>query len=199
MFTSRAEYRLSLRADNADQRLTGLGEDLGIVGRERSAAFQAKMAALDEARKLTRALTLTPNEAGRYGISVRQDGVRRSAFDLLALQDVEWTRLEGIWPELGGLEGAITEQLRIDSHYAGYLERQDADIVAFRKDESLLLPNDLDYAAVTGLSTECRLKLGAIRPLTLGQAARIEGMTPAALTLVLAHVKAGARRHAAGL
>jgi tRNA uridine 5-carboxymethylaminomethyl modification enzyme len=199
MFTSRAEYRLSLRADNADQRLTGLGENFGIVGRERSTAFQAKMAALDKARKLTRALTVTPNEAARYGINVRQDGVRRSAFDLLALKDGEWTRLEGIWPELGGLEAGIAEQLQIDSHYAGYLERQDADIVAFRKDESLLLPNDLDYAAVAGLSTECRFKLGAIRPLTLGQAARIEGMTPAALTLVLAHVKARARRHAAGL
>ena len=199
MFTSRAEYRLSLRTDNADQRLTGLGEDLGIVGKERSTAFQAKMAALDRARKLTGALTITPNEAARCGINVRQDGVRRSAFDLLALKDVEWPILEGIWPDLGGIADAIREQLQIDSHYAGYMERQEADIVAFRKDESLLLPNDLDYAAVTGLSTECRLKLGAIRPLTLGQAARIDGMTPAALTLVLAHVKAGARRHAAGL
>jgi len=198
MFTSRAEYRLSLRADNADQRLTGLGEKLGIVGTERSAAFQAKMKALDEARQLTRELSLTPSEAARYGINVRQDGVRRSAFDLLALREVEWPVLEGIWPELKGLEDAITEQLEIDSHYAGYMERQEADIVAFRKDESLLLPNDLDYAAVTGLSTECRLKLAAVRPLTLGQAARIDGMTPAALTLVLAHVRAGARRHAAG-
>jgi len=197
MFTSRAEYRLSLRADNADQRLTGLGEQLGIVGAERAAAFQAKMAALVEARKLTRNLTVTPNEATGYGITVRQDGVRRSAFDLLALKGVEWPMLQGIWPQLGGLEAMITEQLQIDAHYAGYLERQEADIVAFRKDESLLLPNDLDYTAVVGLSTECRLKLAAIRPLTLGQAARIDGMTPAALTLVLAHVRAGARRYAA--
>jgi len=197
MFTSRAEYRLSLRADNADQRLTGLGEQLGIVGAERAAVFQAKMAALVEARKLTRNLTVTPNEATGYGITVRQDGVRRSAFDLLALKGVEWPMLQGIWPQLGGLEAMITEQLQIDAHYAGYLERQEADIVAFRKDESLLLPNDLDYTAVVGLSTECRLKLAAIRPLTLGQAARIDGMTPAALTLVLAHVRAGARRYAA--
>ncbi len=197
MFTSRAEYRLSLRADNADQRLTGLAEQLGIVGAERAAAFQAKMAALVEARKLTRNLTVTPNEATGYGITVRQDGVRRSAFDLLALKGVEWPMLQGIWPQLGGLEAMITEQLQIDAHYAGYLERQEADIVAFRKDESLLLPNDLDYTAVVGLSTECRLKLAAIRPLTLGQAARIDGMTPAALTLVLAHVRAGARRYAA--
>ena len=197
MFTSRAEYRLSLRADNADQRLTGLAEQLGIVGAERAAVFQAKMAALVEARKLTRNLTVTPNEATGYGITVRQDGVRRSAFDLLALKGVEWPMLQGIWPQLGGLEAMITEQLQIDAHYAGYLERQEADIVAFRKDESLLLPNDLDYTAVVGLSTECRLKLAAIRPLTLGQAARIDGMTPAALTLVLAHVRAGARRYAA--
>jgi tRNA uridine 5-carboxymethylaminomethyl modification enzyme len=197
MFTSRAEYRLSLRADNADQRLTGLGEALGIIGSKRRAAFAGKTRRLAEARGRAQSLTLTPNEAARYGIAVRQDGVRRSAIDLLTLPGIDFGRLAAIWPELSGIAPDVAEQLEIDAHYAGYLDRQEADILAFRRDESLLLPEGLDYGAVTGLSTECRLKLAAIRPRTLGQAARIEGLTPAALTLVLAHVKArAAGKHA---
>ena len=198
MFTSRAEYRLMLRADNADQRLTGLADRLGIAGSERLLAFRDKIARLEEGRATALACTLTPNEAGRYGMTVRQDGVRRTAIDLLALPDVSWATLTGIWPHLGAIQPDIVEQLEIDARYAGYLERQEADILAFRRDESLLLPDGLDYGAICGLSTECRLKLSAVRPRTLGQAARIDGVTPAALTLVLAHVKAGARRHAAG-
>jgi tRNA uridine 5-carboxymethylaminomethyl modification enzyme len=198
MFTSRAEYRLTLRADNADQRLTGLASSLGIVSAERVSAFNDKMARLADGRATALACTATPNEAARHGLTVRQDGVRRSAIDLLALPDVSWATVTGIWPHLAAIRPDIVEQLEIDALYAGYLERQEADILAFQRDESLLLPDALDYAAICGLSTECRLKLSSIRPRTLGQAARIDGVTPAALTLVLAHVKAGARRHAAG-
>src|SRR5258705_6400356 len=199
MFPSRAEYRLTLRADNADQRLTGLGEQIGIIGMERSTAFRKKLGELEAARALANRLSLTSSEAARLGIAVRQDGVRRSASELLSLPEVDVARLARIWPELGGMAREIAEQLEIDAHYAGYLDRQDADIVAFRRDESLSLPEGFDYGAVVGLSTECRLKLMAVKPRTLGQAARIDGVTPAALTLVLAQIKAGAvRRHAAG-
>jgi tRNA uridine 5-carboxymethylaminomethyl modification enzyme len=198
MFTSRAEYRLTLRADNADQRLTGLAGSLGIASAERTAVFRGKMARLDAGRAAALACSLTPNVAGRFGMNVRQDGVRRTAIDLLALPDVTWSSLTAIWPALQAIQSDIVEQLEIDARYAGYLERQEADILAFRKDEGLLLPVGLDYEAICGLSTECRLKLSAVRPRTLGQAARVDGITPAALTLVLAHVRAGARRHAAG-
>jgi tRNA uridine 5-carboxymethylaminomethyl modification enzyme len=199
MFTSRAEYRLTLRADNADQRLTQLGIDFGIIGAERQAVFRSKMASLQAARSLASRLVLTSHEAAQRGIAVRQDGVRRNACELLALPGVDVARLAIIWPELGAVAPEIAEQLEIDAHYAGYLDRQDADILAFRRDESLLLPADFDYASVAGLSTECQLKLATVRPLTLGQAARIDGITPAALTLVLARIKGAApRRHVAG-
>src|ERR1051326_4065262 len=197
MFTSRAEYRLTLRADNADQRLTDIGEKLGIVGQERSDAFRHKLERLQQARALAAGLNLTSAEAARRGIAVRQDGVRRSVTELLALPDVTMASLARIWPELAEISAEIAEQLEIDAHYAGYLDRQEADIIAFRRDESLQLPQDLDYAGVVGLSTECRMKLSSIRPRTLGQAARIDGITPAALTLILAHIKAASgQRHA---
>jgi tRNA uridine 5-carboxymethylaminomethyl modification enzyme len=197
MFTSRAEYRLTLRADNADQRLTSAGEKLGIVGQERSRAFRQKLEQLQQARALAGGLNLTSAEAARRGIAVRQDGARRNVTELLALPDVTMASLAGIWPELAKIPAEIAEQLEIDAHYAGYLDRQEADIIAFRRDESLQLPQDLDYTGVVGLSTECRLKLSSIRPHTLGQAARIDGITPAALTLILAHIKAAAgQRHA---
>jgi tRNA uridine 5-carboxymethylaminomethyl modification enzyme len=194
MFTSRAEYRLSLRADNADQRLTPVGLAAGCVGSTRAAAFAAKMDALDGARARMAALNLTPNEAQKHGIAIRLDGVRRDALELLALPGVDFGVICRIWPELGCFPGNIREQLEIDAQYAGYLGRQEADILAFRRDEGLRLPEGLDYGAVSGLSTEVRQKLGAIRPETLGQAARIDGVTPAALTLVLAHVRAGTKR-----
>jgi tRNA uridine 5-carboxymethylaminomethyl modification enzyme len=193
MFTSRAEYRLTLRADNADQRLTRIGEGLCVVGSERSTVFAKKLDRLTAARARMAALNLTPNEAAQRGMAIRQDGVRRSANDLLSLPDVEFSTLAAIWPELGEFAPEIVEQLEIDAHYAGYLDRQEADILAFRRDESRALPADLDYGAVNGLSTEARLKLEAIRPATLGQAGRIQGVTPAALTLVLAHVRGLAR------
>jgi len=187
MFTSRAEYRLTLRADNADQRLTELGDTGGIVSSERSAAFQNKLMRLDVSRETMGSLNLTPNEAAKHGIAIRLDGVRRNALELLSLTDIG--SLTRIWPELGSMDPDIVEQLEIDAQYAGYLDRQDADIIAFRRDEDRALPAGLDYGAVIGLSNEVRQKLERIRPATLGQAARIEGVTAAALTLVLAHVK----------
>ncbi len=189
MFTSRAEYRLSLRADNADQRLTKLGESAGIVGVERQKAFAAKMEELAVSRETMTALSLTPNEAAKLGLLIRQDGVRRTALDLLSLPGVDFPVLTRIWPSLAQMKPEIVEQLEIDAQYSGYLDRQEADVLAFRRDEARALPSGLDYSAVIGLSTEVRGKLERIRPLTLGQAARIEGVTSAALTLVLAHVK----------
>ncbi|HEY2836978.1 MAG TPA: FAD-dependent oxidoreductase, partial [Rhizomicrobium sp.] len=193
MFTSRAEYRLTLRADNADQRLTGWGDEAGLIGQERREAFTAKLERLAVSRETMGRLTLTPNEAAKYGLAVRLDGIRRSAQELLSLPQVEFRHLATIWPELGALAPDVVEQLEIDAQYAGYLDRQEADILAFRRDESRALPEDLDYRAVIGLSNEVRQKLEAIRPATLGQAGRIEGVTSAALTLVLAHVK-GAKK-----
>jgi tRNA uridine 5-carboxymethylaminomethyl modification enzyme len=193
MFTSRAEYRLTLRADNADQRLTDLGTDVGLVGAERRDAFTDKKQRLAVSRETMAGLSLTTAQAAAAGLAVRQDGVRRSALGLLSLPDVEFARLAQIWPQLTGFAPDVVEQLEIDAQYAGYLDRQDADILAFRRDESRALPVDLDYRQVIGLSNEARQKLETIRPQTLGQAGRIEGVTSAALTLVLAYVK-GAKK-----
>ena len=193
MFTSRAEYRLSLRADNADQRLTPLGQKAGIVGTERAQAFAQKLERLDVSRETMISLSLTPAQAARHGLTIRQDGVRRSAMDLLSLPEVDFTTLTLIWPEIAAISPEIVEQLEIDAQYAGYMDRQQADIIAFRRDEARALPASLDYAAIHGLSNEVRQKLEAIRPATLGQAARIEGVTAAALTLVLAHLKSAKR------
>jgi tRNA uridine 5-carboxymethylaminomethyl modification enzyme len=192
MFTSRAEYRLTLRADNADRRLTPVFDKAGVVGAERCAAFADKSARLEVAQARMEALSLTPNQAQRHAIQVKLDGTRRNALDLLSLPEVDFPVLQRIWPELEGIGADVAEQLETDAQYAGYLGRQEADILAFRRDEALVLPSGLDYAAVSGLSTEAAQKLAAIRPVTLGQAARIDGVTPAALTLVLAHVKARA-------
>ncbi|MEX6632747.1 tRNA uridine-5-carboxymethylaminomethyl(34) synthesis enzyme MnmG [Hyphococcus lacteus] len=193
MFTSRAEYRLTLRADNADQRLTPLGIAAGIVGEERAAMFHVKQSALDAARLWAIETTLTPNEAAKHGLKINQDGRRRNIMDLLSLPDVSLANLAAIWPALSALSPAVAEQLEFDALYSGYLHRQEADIVAFKKDESLALPADLDYSAITGLSNEVRNKLVEARPTTLGQAGRIEGVTPAALALLLAWVKKNAR------
>ncbi len=197
MFTSRAEYRLTLRSDNADQRLTPMGDKAGFVGRERRDAFSRKLESLAVSRETMTRLNLTSAAAAKQGLNVRQDGARRTAMQLLSLPEVDFPALARIWPELGGIASDIVEQLEIDAQYAGYLDRQDADILAFRRDEARALPAALDYGAVSGLSNEVRQKLERIRPATLGQAARIEGVTAAALTLVLAHVKGGARKASA--
>ncbi|MEO1014548.1 MAG: tRNA uridine-5-carboxymethylaminomethyl(34) synthesis enzyme MnmG [Pseudomonadota bacterium] len=196
IFTSRAEYRLTLRADNADQRLTPAGDEIGLVGSERSQAFHVKRRRLSEAREMARALELTPTEAARRGVKINQDGRRRNVFDLLSLPNVSFRDVCGIWPELGDLSGDIVEQLEIEALYAGYLDRQEADIVAFKRDEDLKLPADLPYEEIDGLSAEARQRLLAARPLTLGQAGRVEGVTPAALAVVLAWVKRNDARRA---
>jgi tRNA uridine 5-carboxymethylaminomethyl modification enzyme len=189
MFTSRAEYRLTLRADNADQRLTPIGLRLGCVGAPRERRFAAKSAALAAARRRLAELRMTPPALRRCGIAVNEDGIARGAAELLALPGIDVARLAQVWPELGSLAPEIAEQLEIDARYAGYLERQERDIASFRRDEALLLPADLDYAAVGSLSREIRDKLAAARPATLGAAARISGVTPAALVALLKHAK----------
>ena len=189
MFTSRAEYRLRLRQDNADQRLTAKGIARGCVGSVRAAAFAEKMAALEAGRAMLGKLSATPNELKLQGLNINQDGIRRNALELLSYPEISAQRLGTIWPEITGLAPVIAEQLEIDGRYAGYIKRQDADIVAFRRDEALTLPLDLDYDAVGSLSTEVRMKLKAARPATLGAAARISGITPAALIVLLRHVR----------
>jgi len=189
MFTSRAEFRLRLRADNADQRLTAKGLALGCVGAERAARFEAKALALDDARRTAKTLSLTPPEAVRAGFKVNPDGQRRTLAQLLAYREISFDDLAQIWPAIADWAPELREQIEIDAAYAGYLDRQDADVVAFRRDEALTLPAGLDYAGVGGLSNEVREKLAAVRPATLGQAARIEGVTPGALTALLAHVR----------
>ena len=189
MFTSRAEYRLVLRADNADQRLTPMGERVGCVGSERARAFAAKSAELARARALARESRLSPTALRAKGIAVNEDGVSRSVADLLANPDLNLTRLGAIWPVLGTISASVGEQIEIDSRYAGYLSRQEAEIAAFRKDEALLLPRGLDYGAIGSLSHEIRTKLAAAEPATLGAASRISGVTPAALAALLRYVK----------
>src|SRR3954466_1219100 len=196
MFTSRAEYRLTLRADNADQRLTDKGIALGCVGQARSVRHGAKMAALNAAKARTKLLTLTPNEAARHGLALNRDGHRRSAFELLAYPEIEWTALQGIWPALSAIEPSIAVHLEIDAKYDVYLKRQTADVDAFRRDEGLVLA-DIDYADVPGLSNEARSRLEAARPRTVGQAGRLDGLTPAALGILAAYLRREGRRRTA--
>jgi tRNA uridine 5-carboxymethylaminomethyl modification enzyme len=197
MFTSRAEYRLTLRADNADQRLTGQGIAIGCVGAERAARHRTKMAELEGARALARSVSLTPSEAQRHGLALNRDGQRRTAFELLAYPNLGLMDLARIWPELGRLAPSTAAQLEIDAKYAVYLDRQAEDVAAFRRDEGLVLPEDLDFAQISGLSNEMKQKFAAQRPRTVGQASRLDGVTPAALTLLAAHVRRGSRRRAA--
>ena len=193
MFTSRAEYRLTLRADNADQRLTARGLALGCVGARRRSRHASKMAALEAARDFARSVSLTPNEADRHGLALNKDGQRRSAFELLSHPNIAIADLAKVWPRLADLPPKIAAQVEIDAKYDVYLSRQAADIAAYRRDESLELPDGLDYSQLSGLSNEVRQKLNATRPRTIGQAARMDGITPAALTLLVAHLKRNGR------
>jgi len=189
MFTSRAEDRLSLREDKADQRLTARGVELGLVGSDRAEMFHVKQSALDAGRKVFKAVNLTPNAAQTYGWKVNQDGQRRSAWEYLAYPSITMTDIAMAFPELASIESEIKAQLAIEAMYAGYIERQNEDVEALRREESLIIPGDLNYALIGGLTNEVRAKLEQIRPSTLGQAGRIEGMTPGALTALLAFVR----------
>jgi tRNA uridine 5-carboxymethylaminomethyl modification enzyme len=196
MFTSRAEYRLTLRADNADQRLTEKGIAIGCVGQARSLRHRAKMAALNAAKARTKSLDLTPNEAAKFGLSLNRDGQRRTAFELLAYPEIGWSQVCAIWPELSAVDLGIAVHVEIDARYDVYLKRQVADIESFRRDEGLVL-SDVDYSAISGLSNEARAKLAAARPRTVGQAGRLDGVTPAALGILTAHLRRQARRKTA--
>lgn len=189
MFTSRAEYRLLLRADNADLRLTERGMDIGVVHKYRADLFTEKLEGLNHLRTQLLAINQSPSELKNHGLEINQDGVRRNGMDLLSYQNINFDRIKSIWPELDTARLDIIEQIEIEATYASYLERQDADIQALRRDESLQLPSDLDYGRIPGLSNEVRDKLGRVRPETLGQAARISGVTPAAVTALLGYVK----------
>jgi tRNA uridine 5-carboxymethylaminomethyl modification enzyme len=189
MFTSRAEFRLKLRADNADQRLTPAGLGLGCISSERARAFAAKTAELAAAQAMLEGLTLTPSEAGAYGLEINRDGRRRSVFELLAYPGIDLARLMAIWPEISGLPGHIAGQVEVDARYAPYVRRQEADVVALKRDEAVAIPLEFDFAEIAGLSTEVRQKLKRYRPATLAQAAAIDGITPAALFLLRARLK----------
>jgi tRNA uridine 5-carboxymethylaminomethyl modification enzyme len=194
MFTSRAEYRLKLRADNADQRLTDRGIAIGCVGENRARLFGTKSSALKDARAYADSVSLTPKEAEKHGIALNKDGQRRTAFEMLSYPNIAMADLAKIWPRFGELAPKIAEQIEIDAKYDVYLSRQAADVAAYRRDESFALPDDFDYAGLSGLSNEAKQKLQQHRPRTIGHASRIDGMTPAALTLLVAHVKRGRKR-----
>jgi tRNA uridine 5-carboxymethylaminomethyl modification enzyme len=189
MFTSRAEYRLALRADNADQRLTLKGIDAGCVSETRMSMFHVKHLALSESRKTLQTLSLSPAKAREAGWNVNQDGRVRTAWEYLGYKDISLETLSKVWPELSDIDPAIAAQLEIEALYSGYIERQAGDVEALRRDEALQIPDEINYAAIGGLSNEVRQKLESIRPATLGQASRIEGVTPGALTALLGHVK----------
>ncbi|MNL36828.1 tRNA uridine 5-carboxymethylaminomethyl modification enzyme MnmG [compost metagenome] len=196
MFTSRAEFRLHLRADNADQRLTDLGLEKGLVGEAREAAYRQKSAALKAGRALLNTPSASPNEARKAGLMVNEDGKRRTAFDLLSYPDIEIDDLTRLWPQLGDIPISIMDQVSIDAQYAVYLDRQKADIESVRRDEQRVIPDGLDYTSIPGLSMELRQKLEQHRPQTIAQAQAMDGMTPAAITLLLAVIRRGDLRKA---
>ena len=193
MFTSRAEYRLSLRADNADARLTQIGINIGVVQDPRAEKFTKKYNKIRELNNSLKALQISPNEAEKFDIKIAKDGVKRSAFDILSRREVTFDKLRVIWSKIPKASKKEEEQLEISAHYAGYLEKQEADIIAFRRDENLLIPDNIDYAKLSGLSNEVKSKFKLIKPKTLGQALRIDGITPAAAYILLAHVKKGSK------
>ncbi|MCK5555652.1 MAG: tRNA uridine-5-carboxymethylaminomethyl(34) synthesis enzyme MnmG, partial [Alphaproteobacteria bacterium] len=189
MFTSRAEYRLLLRADNADQRLTPAGISIGCVTSDRALSFKEKLQKLKAAQERVQKLSALPFEMNQMGHKINQDGVRRSAHELMRYPEINFKVLKEIWPELTDIPADIAEQIEIDAQYAGYIQRQEADIKAFRRDEALLIPENLDFNALGSLSTEMRMKLSKSRPETLGAASRIPGVTPAALIALLRYIK----------
>jgi len=192
MFTSRAEYRLSLRADNADTRLTQLGINIGVVNVQRAKIYTKKINKINQLSNSLKSLKISPNEAEKFNIKIAKDGVKRSAFEILSRDGVTFNKLRSIWNKIPKASRDEEEQIEISAHYSGYLEKQEADIIAFRKDENLVIPNDIDYTKLSGLSNEVKSKFKLIKPKTLGQALRIDGITPAAAYILLSHVK---KRH----
>ncbi len=197
MFTSRAEFRLSLRADNADDRLTPMAERMGLLGKARRERFAARMRDLDAARVLAKSLTITPNAALAHDLHLNQDGIRRSAYDLLAFPEIDLARITKIWPELGEIDGKICDALEIEAQYAIYLERQKADVAAMEREEALLIPPAIDFSGTSGLSNELKQKLKQRKPRSIAEAQRIDGMTPAALALIITQIRRGAARDVA--
>tara|TARA_B100000959_G_C14621885_1_gene476548 strand:- start:56 stop:652 length:597 start_codon:yes stop_codon:yes gene_type:complete len=194
MFTSRAEYRLSLRSDNADTRLTQLGINIGLVQAKRADIYTKKVNKINELSNSLKSLKISPNEAEKFNIKIAKDGVKRSAFEILSRDGVTFNKLRSIWKKIPKASRNEEEQIEISAHYSGYLEKQESDIIAFRKDENMLIPEDIDYGKLSGLSNEVKAKFKLIRPKTLGQALRIDGITPAAAYILLSHVKRGIKK-----
>ena len=197
MFTSRAEYRLSLRADNADLRLTQVGINIGVVLEKRNNLYTKKVNKINELSNILKSLKISPNEAEKFNIKIAKDGVKRSAFEILSREGVTFDNLRSIWNKIPKANKKEEQQIEINAHYSGYLEKQKADIIAFRRDENLAIPNDIDYSRLSGLSNEVKSKFKLIRPKTLGQALRIDGITPAAVYILLSHVKRKSIKHIA--
>ena len=197
MFTSRAEYRLSLRSDNADLRLTHKGIKIGLIAENRKQLFEDKFNKLSKISLQMSNLNISPSKADKFGIKIAKDGVFRSAEEILTQKSVDMTKIRNIWPEIADYGDEIDEQIEINSHYRGYLKKQKADILAFKRDENLKIPDNIDYDQFSGLSNEVKAKFNEIRPKTMGQALRIDGITPAAVYILLSHVKRKSIKHIA--
>ena len=197
MFTSRAEYRLTLRADNADLRLTSKGINIGVVSKERAKIFRQKSNNLQEVSTKMNELTISPSKIANFGINIAKDGISRSAGQILSQKDVNMDKIREVWPEIAYISKEIDDQLEINAHYRGYLIKQNADILAFKRDENLKIPQNVNYDDLSGLSNEVKSKFKKIRPKTMGQALRIDGITPAAVYILLSHLKRKSIKHIA--